>query len=74
MPAFLAQLDEDAVASRVPEAVVDHLEQVDVEEQDRDAPLGAQPSGQRLLDAVGEQNAVRQPRQRIVEGLVLVLA
>ena len=62
---------EQLVSDRVPERVVDILEIVQVDEQDRgDRPV---PSGQRqrMPGAVGEQDPVRQFGQRIVEGTVV---
>ena len=62
--------DEQLVAGRVPHAVVEGLEVVEVDEQhahrhavpvrDREEPFGA----------VDEQGAVREPGERIVEGLL----
>ena len=62
---------EDLVAGGVAEAVVDVLEVVEVEEQHRHRPLVAAAPDERVLDAVAEQRAVRQPGERVVEGLVL---
>jgi hypothetical protein len=47
----------------VAEAVVDHLESIEVDQQHRD--LGAAPvgPGERVVRAVMEQGAVRQPRE-----------
>ena len=55
------------------EAVVHVLEVVEVEEHDRHRPPVAAVVGERLLDAVAEQTAVRQAREHVVEGLVLEL-
>ena len=57
-------LDEELVADRVPERVVDVLEAVEVDEQDRDVPP-ARPV-QRRLDATGELAAVRQPGEPVL--------
>ena len=56
------QLVSDVMA----EAVVDQLEVVEVEEQDRgQRPLAAQ-ARERVLEAVDEQHPVREPGQRVV--------
>ena len=57
------------VARVVPEAVVDRLEVVEVHEQDDDPAVLPSAPLQRVRDAVGEQRAVREPGQRVVEGL-----
>ena len=66
LPQPLGHLDEQEVAGRVTEKVVDLLEAVEVEEEDRDAV--ATDGVERVLDAVAEQRAVRERRQRVVEG------
>ena len=50
-----------------PERVVHHLEAVEVHEQDRAAQVAAVRVGDRLLDAVLEQQPVGELGQRIVE-------
>ena len=64
-------LDEELVARDVAERVVDYHEPVEVAEEDgeaaRGAALGARDGE---LDVVGEERAVRQTRQRVVEGVV----
>ena len=76
-PQAAAQPPGDArqqlVAGGVPQGVVDRLEVVEVEEQDRDREGGAQLARQRVFDAVAEQRAVGQLGQRIVEGPVAQL-
>jgi hypothetical protein len=54
----------------VAERVVDELEAVEVDEDDRGRGAIARPPSERVPDAVGEQRAVRQPRQPVVERLV----
>ena len=61
---------EQLVAGRVPEAVVDRLEVVEVDEQHREL---AAAIGERTLDLVGEQRPVREVREWIVVGLVVEL-
>jgi hypothetical protein len=56
------------VAGGVAEAVVDVLEVVEVDEQHRD--VGGADGRQRLLDPLGEQRAVGQAGQPVVERLV----
>ena len=63
-------LDEDPVAGAVPERVVDRLEVVEVEEEHRDARPAAAPAGEGPLDVVAEEDPVREPGQRVVEGVV----
>src|SRR3712207_8926644 len=58
----LFRSDQQAVAGGVAEAVVDQLEPVQVEEEDGDREGGAGGAGQRLLEPVEEEGAVRQPR------------
>jgi len=68
---------QQQVAGLVPVRVVDLLEAVEVEEQDGErARARAQAAGaaQGMGDAVGEQRAVRQPGQRVVQRLVDELA
>ena len=63
-------LDEEAVARRVSERVVDDLEVVDVEEQDGDAgPASAGPI-QGPIEVLAEEGPVGEPGQRVVEGVV----
>ena len=68
----LAQFGEEQVAHVVPERIVDVLEAVQVEHEQGDRERGASPRGplDGLLEPVVEQNAIRQPGQRVVEGLV----
>ena len=64
-----ADLLEHPVARGVPEAVVDRLEVVEVHEQDDHAPVLPASPLQGVRDAVGEQGAVREAGERVVEGL-----
>ena len=69
-----ADAAQERVAGGVPERVVDALEVVEVEEEHCDLRtrlLAAED--ERVLDAVREQRAVREPRQRVVERLVAEL-
>ena len=62
---------EEQVALQVAEAVVDVLEAVDVEEEDREhGALAAPGAGDGEREAVHEQRSIRQPGQRVVEGLL----
>ena len=71
-PDPLCDGNQKLVAGGVAERVVDHLEVVEVEEQDdRDAGLHAVAQVERHL--LGEQGPVRQVRQRVVIGLVAEL-
>ena len=69
----LADVAQDLVAGGVAERVVDRLEVVEVHEEHRDRPTVAQLAVERVLHTVGEQGAVRQPGQRVVQRLVLEL-
>ena len=64
---------QQLVAARVAERVVDDLEAVEVEEQDRGAALGVVALGaaDRLVEAVEEEHAVGQPGERVVQRVVL---
>ena len=59
---------QQLVAGAVAERVVDALEVVEVDEQRRDRRLAATRARQHLLDAVEDQRAVGQARQRVVGG------
>ena len=64
-------LDEQLVADRVTERVVDGLEPVEVDEQHAaHAVAAAARARERLLEPVGEHHPVRQTRERIVQHLV----
>ena len=70
----VADRPEEHVADRVAEAVVHGLEVVEVDEEDGDAAALANGARQRVLEAVLEQGAVREPGQAVVEGQVAELA
>ena len=63
--------DEQLVAGGVAGAVVDGLEVVEVHEEDGDRAAAAVGAGQRVVEPVGEQRAVGQAGERVVEGVVL---
>jgi hypothetical protein len=54
----------------VTETVVDDLEVVEIEEQHGHRCVLTRRAPQRLLDSIGEQQAIGEARQRVVEGLV----
>ena len=60
------ELDEDpeAVAHRVPEAVVDLLEPVQVQQRDADAASGREGLAQRRLELLGERPPTTEPGTR----------
>ena len=60
---------QQPVAALVAEAVVDHLEAVDVEDEEGDGGPVAQGAGQRVLQPVPEQDPVGQVGEAVVEGL-----
>ena len=64
---------EQLVAGGVAGAVVDGLEVVEVHEQDGDGRGDAVGARQGVVEAVGEQGAVGQAGQGVVEGVVLEL-
>ncbi len=64
---------QHAVAGRMAIGVIDALEVVEVHEQDRDATPVAPADGDRVLEAVPEQRAVGQQRQRVVQREALEL-
>src|SRR4051812_31469403 len=66
----LADLEQDLVAGGVAEAVVDRLEVVEVDEDDRQADVVAAGAGDAVAHALGEQRAVREAGDRVVEGLM----
>jgi hypothetical protein len=57
----------------MPEAVVDELEVVDVEQHDGNPPLVSPSPGEGLVVAVEEPGAVGKPGQPVVGGLVAEL-
>ena len=62
--------DQQAVAGGVAEAVVHHLEPVEVEEQHRDALVVALGVGELAAEALDEVQAVREAGERVVDRLV----
>ena len=67
------ELGEQLVAALVAERVVDDLEAIDVEHEHGDGAAVARGERERVVDAVDEQDAVRQPGQRVVQRTVLDL-
>ena len=66
-----AELLEQLVAGPVPERVVDLLEPIEIQHHDREARAVPLCLGDRALDAVVEEQPVRQAGQRIVQRLAL---
>ena len=66
-----SDLLQHEVADSRPEAVVDVLEVVDVEDQYGDRQPVTALAGERVLDAIAKQRAVGQAGERVMEGLVL---
>ena len=64
---------QQTVSGLVAEGVVDDLEVIDVDIEGSAGRPAAAVAGQELVDAVHDQGAVRQPRQRVMEGLELQL-
>ena len=67
-----ADLLQQLVAARMAERVVDLLEAVEVHDHHGRGHVVAARRGERLTDAVVEERAVGQVRERVVERLVLV--
>src|SRR5437660_708953 len=63
----VGKLDQEAVSSRVPEAVVHDLEAIQVDEQHRQLVSESVATGKRMIDAVEEEGAIGQAGQRVVE-------
>ena len=65
--------DQQPVSHLVPERVVDELEAVEVEEEDRGrgGRVGALGAPDRLVEPVQEQHAVREAGERVVQRVVL---
>jgi len=55
----LGDAEEEQIASGVPEAVVDRLEVVEVEEQDGEVAAAPLEPGEGVLDPVAEEALVR---------------
>ena len=62
-----SHLDQDLVAGAVPEAVVDRLELVEIEDQHARWARTAIGAGHRLPNPVAQQGSIRQAGQRVVE-------
>jgi len=64
-------LNEKGIACRVSQAIVDHLELVDVDEQNRELRIGvASRDGHGPPQAVEKENAVGQVGQAVMKGVV----
>ena len=61
------QGEQHLVAGGVAEGVVDRLEAVEVEHEDRDVDALALPAGQGVSEAVERERAVGQPGERVVQ-------
>ncbi len=66
----MRDLLQHRVAGGMAEAVVDRLEVVEVDEDHAHRRLLAGRAGERVADAIGEERAVGEARDGIVEGLV----
>jgi hypothetical protein len=62
-------LDQKLVSCGVPEAVVDELEIVEVEEYQGDLPAASRLASQRVAESIHQQAAVRQAREGVVQSL-----
>ena len=61
---------EQGVANRMPERVVDLLELIEVQHQDGDAAVPCSRGANSIVQALPEEHAVGQIRERIVRGQV----
>ncbi len=68
----LGDLLQETVAGMVAERVVDLLEVIEVDQHDGRRTIRAAAGVDDLLDLVPEERPVRQPCQRVVDGLVLL--
>ena len=66
----LSRLTQEHVACLVPEAVVHHLEVVEIEEQHREDAASPRDQVDRVLGAIQQQHAVRKVGERVVRRLV----
>ncbi len=57
---------QQQIADGVSQAVVDHLEAIEVDVEDGEPPAIARGAGDRLTEPIEEQLPVRQPGQRVV--------
>ena len=64
---------QQLVTGRMPQRIVDVLEAVQIDDDDRDGTLGARLATQRLGQPVEQQHPVRQARQRVVQRLAAEL-
>jgi hypothetical protein len=64
---------QQLVTGRMPQRIVDILEAVQIDEDDRDGTLGSRLGTQRLGQPVEQLHPVRQARQRIVQRLAAEL-
>ena len=67
----LADGGQQAIADRVPDALVDDLEPIEIEQDHRDDRAIGRRRGQRVGDPVREQLTVRQPGRRVVQRAAL---
>ena len=65
-----AERDQQRIADRMAERVVDHLEAVEVEEQHGDHLATARALLERVREALVEQRAVREIGERVVTGVM----
>lgn len=65
----LGDLDQEPIARAVPERVVDDLEAVEVEEEDRQRQLAVRASLQGDRQPIHEERPVRQPGEPVVQRL-----
>ena len=66
----LGERDEQVVAGRVAERVVDELEPVEVEEQDRDVRVRPGRAPQRPVERLEQERPVGETGERVVRGVV----
>ena len=69
----IGKLADQIVAGRMAKRIVDVLEAVEIEVEERDARAVAPRLDQAAIEPVDEERAVGEPGQRIVKGQVLRL-
>ena len=68
----MRELLQQAVTAAVPEAVVDLLEPVEIDEKNRQRRVRSGGSDERLLEPIVEQRAIGESGQPIVESNTMI--
>src|SRR6185437_14496129 len=70
LPQPLRHLDEELVPGGMPQAIVDHLETVEIEEEDGEVLVAPGGAREGMVETVEQEGTVWQPGEGIVECLV----